>query len=146
MVVNLFKYPFIEPWHTHTQLTASEDKLWAVKWQRDLAEWQQNWRWNWGGAEGGQWEVKWRWESPAALTVSVFSRSSSKAGLNLQLNPWPAFDLVRGQRAGGEACGVKWGACCCFEVPPRIWTRPIKQDYKSGTAFLLKQSVCTFVC
>lgn len=36
------------------------------------------------------------------------------------------------------------GACCCFEVPPRIWKRPIKQDYKSGKAFLPRVSIHTF--
>lgn len=73
--------------------------------------------------------------------------AETKTGLNLQLNPWPAFDLVSrtgggGQRAGRRGGGgCEMGACCCFEVPPRIWKRPIKQDYKSGTACLSKLRV-----
>lgn len=65
-----------------------------------------------------------------------FHITETKTGLNLQLNPWPAFDLVSGTGGGGQragrrgGCGCEMGACCCFEVPPRIWKRPIKQDYK----------------
>lgn len=111
---------------------------------------QQNWRW----AKEEQEEVNRRSNRGGSLLPHwrclFFPIAETKTGLNLQLNPWPAFDRVsgtggEGQRAGrrGEAAGVKWGACCCFEVPPRIWKRPIKQDYKSGTAFLFKLSIHT---
>lgn len=107
---------------------------------------------SWGGVGGGEQEVRWRWESPATLEVSVFPPiAETKTGLNLQLNPWPAFDLVSGTGGGGQRAGhrggseCKMGACCCFEVPPRIWKRPIKQDYKTGTTFLLKLSVRTLI-
>lgn len=107
---------------------------------------------SWGGVGGGEQEVRWRWESPATLEVSVFPPiAETKTGLNLQLNPWPAFDLVSGTGGGGQRAGqrggseCKMGACCCFEVPPRIWNRPIKQDYKTGTTFLLKLSVRTLI-
>lgn len=104
-----------------------------------------------GGVRGGEPEVSWRWESPARSEVSFFPpMAETKTGLNLQLNPWPAFDLVNGTVGGGQRAGQRggsgceMGACCCFEDPPRIWKSPIKQDYKSGKGFLLKLSIHAF--
>lgn len=117
-----------------------------------MVEWQQNWR----RAEEELEEVNRRSDGGGSLLLHwrcLFFPpiAETKTGLNLQLNPWPAFDLVSGTGGGGQRAGHRGGseckmrACCCFEVPPRIWKRPIKQDYKTGTTFLLKLSVRTLI-
>lgn len=116
-----------------------------------MVERRQNWR----RAEEELEEVNRRSNGGGSLLPHwrclFFPIAETKTGLNLQLNPWPAFDLVNGTGGGGQRAGRRggsWcemGACCCFEVPPRIWKRPIKQDYKSGTTFLLNLSIHPFI-
>lgn len=134
--------------HTHTQLPVSEDKLGAVEWQWGMVEWQQNWR----RAEEELEEVNRRSDGGGSLLPHwrclFFPHSGNKNRLKLTVEPltclWPG-ERDRGRRAeggtDGEGSGCEMGACCCFEVPPRIWRRPIKQDYKSGATFLLKLSI-----
>lgn len=117
-----------------------------------MVDWQQNWR----RAEEELEEVNRRSNRGGSLSRHTggclfFPIVETKTGLNLQLNPWPAFDLVSGTGGGGQRAGrrggsgCKTGACCCFEVPPRIWKRPIKQDYKSGATFLFELSIHTSI-
>lgn len=145
---------FIEPFdtqtHAHTHTCLSVKTYWG-RWNDTRARWSGSriddyLRRSWRRWTGGQMEVG---VSCNAGCVCFSPTEETKTGLNLQLNPWPAFDLVygtggAGQKAGhGEGSGCEMGACCCFEVPPRIWKRPIKQDHKSGTAFLLNLTIHT---
>lgn len=106
LVVNLFKSPFIEPWHTNSCLSVKRN--WGRWNEWGMVEWQQNWRRAEEEQEEGQWEVKWRWESPATLEVPVFPHNRNKNRLKLTVEPltclWPG-ERDRGRRTEGGTEG-----------------------------------------
>lgn len=126
---------------THTAALSTKTNCRAAEWQQGTVAEATKLTISWGGVGRGYQQVKWRWESLQPHWRCLFplpSTAETNTGLNLQLNPWPAFDLLSGTGGEGQGGGTAgWSGCemwaSCLEDPPRIWKSPIKQAYKSNS-------------